>query len=135
MLNLTPFVPFDGNGARAMGVLPVGLGGELAITTVGDMSMKARGAAQQHRKVAHGQLKIGAVEFSATDWQHLTRTPRQGTRFAMYTNGGTFDQLNQIFGKLSEGANKELLDPLQDPPFGTDGHLADNYGVHLVLSR
>ena len=48
----------------------------------------------------------------------------------MYINGGTYDQLSQIFGKLSEGADKELLDSLQDMPFGTYGHLADKYGVH-----
>lgn len=75
--------------------------------------------------VATPHLASGAVEFSATDWQHLTRTPKQGNTVAMYINDGTYDQLSQIFGKLSEGADKELLDPLQDVPFGTYGHLAD----------
>jgi PhnB protein len=130
MLNLTPFLLFDGNCAEAMAFYQSCLGGELTITTVGDTPMKAQVPPEKHHTVAHAHLKSGAVEFSATDWQHLTRRPKQGNTVAMYINGGTHDQLSQIFGKLSEGAAKELLDPLQDLFFGTYGHLADKYGVH-----
>jgi PhnB protein len=130
MLNLTPFLLFDDNCAEAMAFYQSCLGGKLTITTVGDTSMKAQVPPEKHQKVAHAHLNSGAVEFSATDWQHLTRTPQQGNTVAMYINGGTYDQLSQIFGKLSEGADKELLDPLRDMPFGTYGHLADKYGVH-----
>jgi uncharacterized glyoxalase superfamily protein PhnB len=48
----------------------------------------------------------------------------------MYINGGDYDQLREIFDKLALGADRELLDDLQDLPFGTYGHLADRYGVH-----
>ena len=105
-------------------------GGELTITTVGDTSMKTQVPPEKHRKVAHAHLKSDAVEFSASDWPHQTRTPRQGSTVTRYINGGTYDQLSQIFDKLSEGADKELLDSLRDMSFGTFGHLADNFGVH-----
>ena len=94
------------------------------------MPMGRQAPPEQRHKVAHGHLKSGALEFSATDWQHPTRTPKQGNTVAMYINGGTYSQLRDVFGKLSAGADRELLDDLRDMPFGTYGHLADKYGVH-----
>ena len=48
----------------------------------------------------------------------------------MYIQAGKYNELRQIFDKLSEGADKELLDDLRYLPFGRYGHLADKYGVH-----
>ncbi len=48
----------------------------------------------------------------------------------MYINGGTYKELRRIFDSLAAGADKSLLDDLQEMPFGTYGHLADKYGVH-----
>jgi PhnB protein len=48
----------------------------------------------------------------------------------MYLNGGTYEQLREVFDKLSVGADLELLDDLRDMSFGTYGHLADKYKVH-----
>ena len=93
------------------------------------MPMGRQAPPEQRHKVAHAHLKSGALEFSATDWQHPTRTPKQGNTVAMYINGGTYSQLRDVFGKLSAGADRELLDDLRDMPFGTYGHLADKYGV------
>lgn len=130
MVNLTPFLIFDGDCAEAMAFYQSCLGGELAITKVADTPMKHQMPAQQHQKVAHAHLKSGLVEFTATDWLHPTRTPRQGNTVAMYLNGGTYEELRTIFDKLAAGADKALLDDLRDMPFGTYGHLADKYGVH-----
>ena len=87
-------------------------------------------AAQQHHKVAHAHLKSSGIEFSATDWLHPKRAPKPGNTVAMYINGGTYNELRKIFDSLATGADKALLDDLQDMPFGTYGHLADRYGVH-----
>ena len=130
MINLTPFLLFDGTCAEAMAFYKACLGGELTITTLGDTPMKDQMPPEQHHKVAHAHLKSGAIEFSATDWLHPTRTPQQGNMVAMYINGGTYTQLRDVFDKLSAGADKDLLDDLHDLPFGTYGHLADKYGVH-----
>jgi PhnB protein len=130
MINLTAFLLFDGNCAEAMGFYQSCLGGELSITKLGDTPMKVQVPPEQHHKVVYAHLKSGAIEFSATDWLHPTRTPKQGNTVGMFINGGTYSQLREIFDKLSAGADKELLDDLQDMPFGTYGHLADKYGVH-----
>ena len=85
---------------------------------------------EQHHKVAHARLKSGVIEFSATDWLHPTRRPKQGNTVAMYINGGEYKELRAVFDRLAAGADKELLDDLRDMPFGSCGHLADKYGVH-----
>lgn len=130
MINVTPFLLFEGNCAEAMAFYQSCLGGELTITRVGDMPMGKQAPPELQRKVAHAHLKSGAIEFSATDWQHLTRAPKQGNTVALYINGGTYSQLREIFDKLSAGADRDLLDDLHDLSFGTCGHLADKYGVH-----
>lgn len=129
-MNLTPFLIFDGNCAEAMAFYQSCIGGELAITRVSDTPMKAQMPPENHGRVAFANLKCGTLEFSATDWLHPTRTPKQGNTVAIYISGGKYKELRAIFDKLAVGANKELLDDLRDMPFGTYGHLADKYGVH-----
>ena len=130
MVSLTPFLLFEGNCAEAMQFYQSCLGGELDITRLGEMPLADQLPPEQRQKVAHAKLTTGTIQFSATDWQHPTRTPRRGNTVAMYISGGTYRQLREIFDKLSAGADKALLDDLRDMPFGTYGHLADKYGVH-----
>lgn len=130
MVNLTPFLIFEGNCAEAMTFYQACLGGELTITKVGDTPMKNAMPAERHNRVAYARLKSGAVEFSATDWLHPTRQPKQGNTVAMYVHAGGYAELKEIFDKLAVGADKDLLDDLRDMPFGSYGHLADKFGVH-----
>lgn len=130
MTALTPFLLFDGDCADAMAFYHSCLGGDLTITRVGDTPMKHAMPPAQHQKVAHAHLKRGDLAFSATDWLHPTRVPKQGNTVAMYFDGGTYPEFRAIFDKLAVGADKELLDDLREMPFGTYGHLADKFGVH-----
>ena len=129
MMNLTPFLLFDGNCAEAMAFYQSCLGGDLRITKVGDTPMKGQVPPERHQKVAHAHLKSGAVELSATDWLHPTRAPKQGNTVAMYLSGGHED-VRATFDRLAAGADKILLDELREMPFGSYGHIADKYGVH-----
>ncbi len=130
MINLTPFLLFDGNCAEAMTFYKACLGGELTLTKVSETPMKDQVPPAKQDKIINARLKSGVIEFTATDWLHATRTPRQGNMVCMYINGGTYPELRAIFDKLSEGADQNLLDDLRDLPFGSYGHLADKFGVH-----
>jgi len=130
MMNLTPFLLFDGNCAEAMAFYQSCLGGDLRITKLGDTPMKDHMPPEQHHKVVNARLKSGDIEFSATDWLHPTQRPKQGNTTGMFINGAKYIELRTIFDKLAAGADKELLDDLRDMPFGSYGHLADRYGVH-----
>ena len=129
-MNLIPFLLFDGYCTEAMAFYQTCLGGELTITKVGDTPMKDQFPPERHSQVAYAHLKSGSIEFSATDWQHPTRRPNPGNTVAMYLNGGTYEQLREVFDKLAVGADPQLLDDLRDLPIGTYGHLADKFGVH-----
>lgn len=130
MINLTPFLLFDGNCAEAMRFYQSCVGGELSLVRIGETPMKANAPAALHDKVANAHLKSGNIEFSATDWMHPSRTPKTGNTVCLYLNGGRYEELRVIFDRLSEGADRALLDDLRDMPFGTYGHLADKFGVH-----
>jgi len=130
MINLTPFLLFDGNCAEAMTFYQACLGGELRITRLADTPMKNHMPPEKHQRVTYAYLKSSAIEFSATDWLHPVQTPQKGNTVAMYINGGKYEELRVIFDCLAKGADKTLLDDLREMPFGTYGHLADKYGVH-----
>ena len=130
MTKLTPFLLFDGNCAEAMAFYQSCLGGELTITKIGDTPMKNQMPPEKHNKVANAHLKSEAIEFSATDWLHPARNPKQGNTVAMYVSGAGYSELRAIFDKLAAGADPALLDDLRDMPFGSYGHLADKFGIH-----
>jgi PhnB protein len=106
MLNLTPFLLFDGNCAEAMTFYQSCFSGELTLTKLKDTPMKDQMPPEKHNKITYASLKSGAIEFSATDWLHPTQTPKQGNTVCMYVNGGRYSELRMIFDKLSSEANK-----------------------------
>lgn len=130
VVNLSPFLLFEGTCAEAMQFYRSCLGGELEITFLRDTPMKDQAPASLHDKVVYARLLSGSIEISATDWQHQTRLPRQGNTVGLHLNGGGYADLKQVFDKLAVGADPGLLDELRDLPFGSYGHLADRYGVH-----
>ncbi len=130
MMNLTPFLLFDGKCAEAMAFYQSCLGGDLTITRLGDTPMGNDAPPEQQHKVTYAHLKCDSVELSATDWLHPTRVPTPGNTVAVYLQAEDYGELRAAFDKLAVGADEELLDDLRDMPFGSYGHLADRYGVH-----
>ena len=129
-MNLTPFLLFEGNCAEAMAFYQSCLGGELTIMRLGETPMGHDAPPEQQLKVTYARLKSDSVDFSATDWLHPTRVPRQGNTVAVYLQEDDYGELRAVFDKLAVGAASDLLDDLRDMPFGVYGHLADRYGVH-----
>ena len=128
MVRLTPFLLFDGNCAEAMAFYRGCFGGELSLTWLADTPMKDSFPAEQHSKIANAYLKSQAIEFSATDWLHPTRMPKQGNTTAMYLVGSEFE-IRNVFEQLANGADEENLVGLRQMPFGLYGRLTDRYGV------
>jgi PhnB protein len=130
MIDMTPFLLFDGNCAEAMAFYQSCLGGELTMVRLGDTPMGDQARPEQRQKVTYARLKSDGVEFSATDWLHPTRVPRSGNTVAIYLQSDEHEELRAIFNRLAVEADEDLLDDLRDMPFGTYGHLADRFGVH-----
>jgi PhnB protein len=100
---------------------------------VGDTPMKSQQPHDNYQKVVNARLKSGAVDISASDWLHLTRTRRPGNTVCLYIGEATSAELREYFARLSEGADPSLLDALVEMPFGLYGALTDKYGVRWMF--
>ena len=134
MIKMTPFLLFDGNCAEAMTFYQKCLGGELTLTRLGDTPMKAQFPAEKHNRIINAYLKSGVIEISATDWMASPALePKQGNMTAIFVTGGTYDELKEVFDKLSEGAEKQSFQELHEMPFGTYGQFYDRYGFQWIF--
>jgi len=133
MANFGAYLLFDGNCAEAMAFYQSCLGGELSVTTVGDSPMKAQQPSRHHQKVINARLKSGAIDMSASDWLHPTRTRQAGNTVCLYISEATSSELRDYFARLSEGADPNLLDSLVEMPFGLYGALTDKYGMRWMF--
>ncbi len=134
MPQLIPFLLFDGNCAEAMTFYHECLGGELTMTRLGDSPMKDMLPPEKHNRLINAHLKSGAMEISATDWMAAPAyEPTWGDIYALFVNGGTYEELKAIFDKLSVGAREDRFQPLHDLPIGIYGQLYDKFGVHWIF--
>jgi PhnB protein len=134
MLRCTPFLLFDGNCAEAMTFYHQCLGGELALTKLGDTPMKAQFPVEKHERLINAHLQSEAIEISATDWMASPDfEPKQGNTYAIFVIGESYDELKTVFDKLKVGAEPERLRELHDMPFGTYGQFYDRFGVQWIF--
>jgi len=103
------------------------------MTKVGDSPMKGQYPPEQQNKVVNARLTSGAIDISASDWLHPTRTPKQGNTVCLYISEATYTELSEVFDKLSQGADLALLDPLREMPFGSYGALTDKFSVRWMF--
>ncbi len=134
MLRCLPFLLFDGNCAEAMTFYHQCLGGELTITPLKDTPMKAQFPKEKHNRIINANLKSGPIEITATDWMASPEyEPIQGTAYALFVVGGSYDELKKVFDKLSKGCKEDRFQDLHDMPFGAYGQFYDRYGVHWIF--
>jgi len=134
MLRCTPFLLFDGNCAEAMTFYHQCLGGELTLTKLGDTPMKDQLPPEKHNRIINAHLKNGDLDISATDWMASPALePKLGNTFAIFVVGEANGELNAVFDKLAEGADKQWLQALHEMPFGVYGQFFDKYGVQWIF--
>jgi PhnB protein len=131
ILNLTPYILFDGDCHQAMEFYKSCFGGELTSIKVKDSPAKDYMPAVQQEKTIHARLKSGNVEIAASDWLRLDRTRIPGNTVCLYLSGGTFQEWKALFAKLSEDA--EVTDPLKETFHGVYGALNDKCGVRWMF--
>jgi PhnB protein len=132
MTILTPYLLFDGNCHQAMEFYKSCFGGELTLMKVKDSPVKDQMPPVQQNKTLNARLKSGNLEISASDWLLLDQTPIRGNTVCLFLSGGTFQELQPLFGKLSEEA--EVTDPLKEMFFGVYGALNDKFGVRWMFT-
>jgi PhnB protein len=126
-LRLSTYVLFDGNCRQAMQFYQSILGGDLALSSVGDSPMAKAFPKEMHQRVVNGRLKSPTIELSASDWLAPNDTPSRGNMNALYLDGASPDATRAVFEKLSAGGT--VTAPFAEQPFGWYGRLIDAYGV------
>ena len=132
MTTLTPYLLFDGNCYQAMEFYQSCFGGDLTAMKVKDSPAKDQMPAFQLDKTINARLTSGKLEISASDWLRLDRTPIRGNTVCLFLSGGSFQELEALFGKLSVDA--DVTDPLKEMFFGVYGALNDKFGVRWMFT-
>lgn len=134
MLKAMPFLLFDGNCAEAMTFYHECLGGELTITKLKDSPMKNTLPEDKWERTINAHLKSGYVEISATDWMAAPQyIPQYGDIFAIFVLGGSYDELKEVFDRLSKDHKDDRFMDLHQLPIGTYGQFFDKYGYHWIF--
>lgn len=125
MLQLNPYLTFNGNCAEAMNFYKECLGGELTLQKVGDSPMAAH-MPNKKDSVMHSALKSGNMVLMASDMM-LKGEFKQGNSVTLTISGGTPEEIKELFAKLAVGG--KIGQPLQEAFFGLYGDLTDKFGV------
>ena len=131
MTTLTPYLLFDGSCHSAMEFYRSCFGGELTAVKVKDSAAKDSMPPSLQERVLNARLKSGNIDISASDWLRPDETPVRGNTVCLYLSGGTLEELQRLFARLSEGA--QVTDPLKEMFFGTYGALNDRFGVRWMF--
>ncbi len=134
MLKTMPFLLFNGNCAEAMTFYHECLGGELTLTKLGDSPLKNVLPPEKHDRIINAHLESGQIEISATDWMADPEyMPQYGDIFAIFVLGESYEELKEVFDKLSVGAKKDKFQALHQLPIGTYGQFFDKYGYQWIF--
>ncbi len=126
MTILTPYLSFNGNCKEAMEFYKSALGGELNISLVGDSPMAAQMPGKENW-VMHSELKANGLVLMASDIM-MGDSVQMGTNVTLTLSGGTKEEIEGFFNKLSEGG--KITQPFQETFFGFYGGVTDKYGFN-----
>ena len=126
---LNPYLNFNGNARQAMEFYQGVFGGELALSTFGDLGAKESPDAD---RIMHGQLETGAgyTIMAADVPSHMEYQAPAG--FAVSLSGGD-DALHGYWEKLA--ASGTVTMPLQKQVWGDEfGMCTDQFGVPWLVN-
>ena len=127
---LQPYLCFEGNCREAMEFYKGVLGGELEVSTFGDMGMKD--PADNADKVMHSTLKNDMLSFMASDAMPNGKVTF-GDSVSLSIVGKDEEKLTKFFEGLSEGGKVTM--PLEKQMWGDKfGMFTDKFGIHWMVN-
>jgi PhnB protein len=126
MVQLNPYLRFNGNCREAMTFYQSCLGGELTIQTVGESPVAGQMPPSMKDSVIHSVLAKDGFVLMASDMTGPEGI-NNGDSITLAIMGSSKAEIEPIFAKLSAGAN--VLHPLFEEYFGTFGDLVDKFGI------
>ena len=126
MVQLNPYLRFNGNCREVMTFYQSCLDGELTIQTVGESPAAGQMPPSMQDSVMHSVLAKDGFVLMASDMVGPEGV-KNGDAISLAIIGSSKAEIEPIFAKLSAGAN--VLHPLFEEYFGTFGDLVDKFGI------
>jgi len=130
MVELTPYLNFNGDCEEAMNFYKSVLGGDLELSRFGDMPMP--GHDHDPAKIMNSTLKTPDITFMASDGMNQVV---MGDSVNLALAGGPDDseKLHRFFDGLSEGGKIGMA--LADAPWGAEfGYFTDKFGICWMVN-
>lgn len=132
MIQINPYLTFNGNCREAMMFYKSCLGGELTIQTVGDSPLSKKMPKKMKDCILHAALINGSFVLKGTDMVSFNGLIK-GNNVSLSLKCMSLEHIENCFNKLSEGGKVEH--PLENSFWGAlFGDLTDKYGNHWLLS-
>lgn len=128
---LNPYITFRDTAKQALEFYHSVLGGELAVSTFGEMHASEDPAEQD--KVMHGQVtsSTGLILMAADTPNSMEYNP--GQNISVSLSGDDDAELRGYWDKLVDGAT--ITAPLMQAPWGdTFGMLQDKFGINWLVN-
>jgi PhnB protein len=129
---LVPYLNFDGNTREAMEFYQSIFGGELKLTTFGEMGGNMPLPDGYGDKIMHAELKSDAIEIMASEGRPNLPT-KLGDNVSLSLFGNESDPLQGYFDKLAQGG--EVAMPVAIQAWGDSfGMCKDKYGIQWMVN-
>jgi PhnB protein len=129
---LNPYLNFNGNARQALEFYKDVFGGELTLSTFGDLGMAD---ASDAAKIMHGQLETdaGYTIMAADVPSHMEYQPAAGFAVSLSGDTGDGDALRGYFAKLAEGGTVSM--PMDKQVWGDEfGMCDDKFGTSWLVN-
>lgn len=132
MMQISPYLTFDGNCREAMTFYQECLGGELTFQTVAETPMADQCPAGMQDHIMHSMLVKDGAALMATDMTQ-SEGVKTGNDMAVSINFESEDAINTCYSKLS--SDGKVIKPLKES-FGNSlfGVVQDRYGKVWMLN-
>ena len=126
MVQLNPYLRFNGNCREAMTFYQSCLGGELTIQTVGESPAAGQMPPSMKDSVIHSVLAKDGLVLMGSDMTG-PEGAKNGNAITLAIMGSSKAEIEPFFAKLSAGGTVNI--PLIEEYFGTFGDITDKFGI------
>ena len=133
MVDLSPYLFFNGNCREVLAFYQSCLGGELDLQRFGDSPAAAHMPAEAQDKIMHGTLTTKDFTIMASDAGRMGGSLTVGNNVRMSLHFDNDAEIEAIFARLSDGG--QVIDPLADMFWGGKfGTFTDRFGINWLFN-